>query len=248
MFPDANGGACTKAGVTNTIRVAAKHQRLPIMDPGGLFLRTGHAVRVTGSQTLSRTGLPEHNVALVARWGSAAVLLLYIRKAPLASTHRLARVALTGWEQNQASAASHQRGSQTTRPARDSSAIVASARNGFPPAAGASRLVAGRYTGVARRRPWSRATSRLLEQSLASAEGQIEGLQRWRTSFVETVPITPAAPVATPMDAVPELWKLIRHTSLVWSAFALRRTKSPSATRRNRGAGGRRVGGHSAYQ
>ena len=109
LFPDANGGVCTKAGVTDTIRVAAKRQGQPLVDPGGLFLHTGHAMRVTGSQALSRAGLPEHTVALVAMWGSAAVLL-YIRKAPLASTRLLSTVALTGWEQNQASTASTSEG------------------------------------------------------------------------------------------------------------------------------------------
>ena len=112
-------------------------------------------MRVTGSQALSIAGLPEHTVALVARWGSAAVLL-YIRNAPLASTHLLGRVALTGWEQNQASAASHQRGTPTTRPAQGWSAVIAFARNGFPPAARSSRLVAGRFKGGARKRPWRR--------------------------------------------------------------------------------------------
>lgn len=97
MFPDANDGVSTKAGVTSTIRVAAKHQGLPITDPGGLFFHTGHAMRVTGSQALSRAGLPRR-----------PAVSFYIRKASLASTHLLARVALTGWEQNQASAASCQ--------------------------------------------------------------------------------------------------------------------------------------------
>ena len=140
-----------KAGVTGTIRVAARRQGLPTKDPGGLFLHTGHAMRVTGSQALSRAGLPEHTISLVARWGSAAVFL-YIRKAPLASTHLLARVALTGWEQNQASAASHQKGAP--RPPQISSAIAVLACTGYAPAARTNRLVAGIYKGVPRRRPW----------------------------------------------------------------------------------------------
>ena len=36
LFPDRYGKVCTKAGVTNTIRVAARRQGLPTKDPGGL--------------------------------------------------------------------------------------------------------------------------------------------------------------------------------------------------------------------
>ena len=56
-------------------------------------------MRVTGAQGLARAGLSENTIALLARWGSAAVRT-YIRKAPLAASHCLAAVALAGWERN----------------------------------------------------------------------------------------------------------------------------------------------------
>ena len=89
---------------------------------------------------MSRAGLPEHTISLVARWGSAAVFI-YIRKAPLASTHQLARVALAGWKLN-----------------RTSSALQ---RLGAP---GARSTVAGRHKGVQRKRPWMRAPASLDSQ------------------------------------------------------------------------------------
>ena len=38
LFPDDQGGVCTKAGVTNTIRKVAKHSGQQVVDPGGLLL------------------------------------------------------------------------------------------------------------------------------------------------------------------------------------------------------------------
>ena len=86
-----------------------------LVDPGGLFLHTGHALRVTGAQGMARAGLPEHTIALIARWGSAAVLT-YIRKAPLAASHHVAAVALAGWE----------RGAAATRDGNQSSSVFPS--------------------------------------------------------------------------------------------------------------------------
>ena len=112
-------------------------------------------------------------------------MFIYSRMAPLASTHLLARVALTGWDQNRASGA---------------------------PAASSTRLVAGRRKGLQRKRPWTRARapaslSTQLGQRLAAAESHIEELRRWRATFVHSLPTTPAAPVASPRDAVPECWE-----------------------------------------
>ena len=101
LFPDGLGGVCTKDGVTLTIREAASLLGHALMDPGGLFLHIGHAMRVTGSQGLARAGLSENTIVLVGRWGSAAIRT-YIRKAPLAASHCLAAVALAGWDRNAA--------------------------------------------------------------------------------------------------------------------------------------------------
>ena len=135
-------------------------------------------------------------------------MFLYMRKAPLASTHLLARVALTGWEQNRASAASHQK--RAPRLTQISSAIAVAARTGYTPAARSTRLVAGRYRGVQRKRPWTRAPSlppSQLGQRLAAAESHIEELRRWMATFVQSLPTTPAGPVASPRDAAPECWE-----------------------------------------
>ena len=126
LFPDRFGRVCSKTGDTNTIRSAARRQGMATRDAGGLFLHSGHALRVAGSQAMSRAGLPEHTISLVARWGSAAVFT-YIRKAPLASTHQLARVALEGWQLNRSASGVQHLG-----------------------APGARRIVAGRRSGVQR--------------------------------------------------------------------------------------------------
>ena len=73
LFPDRFGKVCTKFGVTGTIRSAARRQGMATRDAGGLFLHSGHVLRVMGSEAMSRAGLPENTIALVARWGSAPV-------------------------------------------------------------------------------------------------------------------------------------------------------------------------------
>ena len=85
-----------------TIRLAARLLGQHLVDPGGLYLHSGHALRVTGAQALSRAGLSEHTISLLARWGSSAVLK-YIRKEPLSASHHLAAVAVLGWERNASS-------------------------------------------------------------------------------------------------------------------------------------------------
>ena len=68
LFPDNRGEVYTKAGVMQTIRMAARRPGHELVDPGGLFLHWGHAVRVAGAQALSRVGLSQHTIALLARW------------------------------------------------------------------------------------------------------------------------------------------------------------------------------------
>ena len=95
LFPDEAGEVCTKAGVTDTIRAAASFMGQRLLDPGGLFLHSGHAMRVTGAQGLGRAGLQELTIALQARWGSSAIRT-YLRKAPLAASHTMAALAIAG--------------------------------------------------------------------------------------------------------------------------------------------------------
>lgn len=93
------GEVCSKVGVTETIRAAAKRLGQPLVDPGVLYLHSGHAMCVTGAQALARAGLTEHFISLLARWGSSAVRT-YIRKAPLAASHRMPALAIAGWDRS----------------------------------------------------------------------------------------------------------------------------------------------------
>ena len=129
LFPDDDGGVCTKVGVTETIREAARLMGQKLVDPGGLFLHTGHALRVTGAQALARAALSELTIALQARWGSSAIRT-YIRKASLAATHAMAAMAIAGWERNRDPAAApapfaSSTSSRTDAPARRTSDVVA---------------------------------------------------------------------------------------------------------------------------
>ena len=92
----------------------------------------------------------------------------------------------------------------TVRPARGPTAVSARARNGFPPAARIGRLVPGRNKVGDRLQRFNRETVPQIKQRLTSAEGHIEGLQRWRVSFTAALPqtpVTPAEPVAGPVPA-----------------------------------------------
>ena len=85
--------------MVSTIRRAALHLGQPLRDEAGLWLHSGHALRVTGAQGLSRAGLSTYAIQLIGRWGSDAVLG-YIRMAPLYASHRFAAAALAGWGAN----------------------------------------------------------------------------------------------------------------------------------------------------
>ena len=69
------------------------------------MLHSGHALRVTGAQALARACLTEHQISLLARWGSSAVIR-YIRAAPLTSYHLFARKVLDGWRRAASTSAS----------------------------------------------------------------------------------------------------------------------------------------------
>ena len=127
LFPDQHGDVCTKYGVTITIRRAAQLLGQQLVDPGGLYLHSGHALRVTGAQALSRAGLSEHTISLLARWGSAAVRN-YIRKAPLSASHHLASVAFKGWQRNAETGAAAPMALSSCRPAAVSRRSVPSKR------------------------------------------------------------------------------------------------------------------------
>ena len=183
LFPDEQGCVCTKLGVTATIRAAARHLGQTLMDPGGLYLHSGHALRVTGAQGLARAGLPELTIALLARWGSSAVRT-YIRKAPLAASHHLASLALAGWERNSSSSQAPFAASSITAPSRAPKLR--------------SRAV-GKLIGA-------RVAVLGLRERLTAAEQQLSELQTWRSSLVAAVPPVPVAPAGVVDEVIPPNW------------------------------------------
>ena len=80
LFPTSSGEPCTKLGITPTIEAAAVQVGLPRRSPEGVTLWIGHSLRVGG----------------LGRWGSEAVVLGYVRDAPLAMSHTWATRASTG--------------------------------------------------------------------------------------------------------------------------------------------------------
>ena len=92
LFPTALGVAASKAGFADTISEVASRLGLQLHTPDGWSRFTGHSLRVTGAQALARAGFDPWLIALLARWGSNAVLG-YIRAAPLCTTQHWARSA-----------------------------------------------------------------------------------------------------------------------------------------------------------
>ena len=176
LFPDAVGNVCTKEGVASSIRAAAVFLGHPVRDEGGLYLHTGHALRVTGAQGLARAGLSEHQISLLARWGSSAVLR-YIRTAPLAATHRMAAQVLAGWE-----AGGH------TSVAPSACVTASSTRTGSKPApvAKMQRTTpdAEQYVEVVKR--------------LAVVEESLRSLESWRQEVAERTRKASVAPAPQP--------------------------------------------------
>ena len=188
LFPDETGAVCTKAGVTDTIRAAAKHMGQRVVDAGGLFLHSGHALRVTGAQGLARAALQEHMIALQARWGSTAIRG-YIRKAPLAAAHTMASMAIAGWKRNvdPTGQPAPFAASSVSRPealSRRATVKPASSRASTVPAQSSTRV-----------------------DALAS---QIRALEDWRNEVRSNVPASAVAPVDTAQSDVPIDWTPVR--------------------------------------
>ena len=187
LFPDEDGAVCTKAGVTDTIRAAARHMGQRVVDPGGLFLHSGHALRVTGAQGLARAALQENMIALQARWGSTAIRG-YIRKAPLAAAHTMAALAIAGWNRN-ADPAGHAAPFSSSTVRR----LAAPKRRATVPPA-SSRVAA---------------ESRALSARVDTLSNQIRALTDWRTEVAASVPSPSVAPVDTSTEEVLINWDSI---------------------------------------
>ena len=57
LFPNSKGGICSKESMAATFAEAAKCLGLPTESLDGSEVITGHSLRVTGAQGLSRLGL-----------------------------------------------------------------------------------------------------------------------------------------------------------------------------------------------
>jgi len=80
FFPDVGGKTITKAGFTETVRAAARILRLPEVASDGVNRLSGHSMRVSGAQGLSKLGVDTYAVQLLGRWGSSTVER-YVREA-----------------------------------------------------------------------------------------------------------------------------------------------------------------------
>ena len=92
LFPALDGSTVTKDKMVSTIVEAAVRLQIPLAAPDGSARVSGHSLRVTGAQGLSRLGIDVWAIQLLGRWGSSAVLD-YIREVPLELSASWARRA-----------------------------------------------------------------------------------------------------------------------------------------------------------
>ena len=90
LFPRPDGRPATKAAITETILTAARLLGTPLRSEDGTARISGHSLRPTGAQGLTRLGVDCWAVQLLGRWGSAAVLR-YIREASASPEAAIAR-------------------------------------------------------------------------------------------------------------------------------------------------------------
>ena len=80
LFPREGGSATTKRGMTATIVAAARLLNTPLSTEDGTARISGHTLRPTGAQGLTRAGMDLWAVQLIGRWGST-VVQKYVREA-----------------------------------------------------------------------------------------------------------------------------------------------------------------------
>ena len=81
LFPNADGRVCTKEAMVATIRAAAGTLDTQAQSTDGSRAVTGHSLRVSGAQGLTRKGVDLWAVQLLGRWGSSAVQR-YVAEVP----------------------------------------------------------------------------------------------------------------------------------------------------------------------
>ena len=93
LLPSAAGAAVTKQAMTSTILEAAARLGVPAQSADGASRVSGHSLRPTGAQGLTRLGLDVWAVQLIGRWGSSAVQA-YVRDAAVSTDAAVARSRL----------------------------------------------------------------------------------------------------------------------------------------------------------
>ena len=158
LFPSEDGSPVSKAAAAATIVEAARRGGMAVQRPDGVVRLTGHSLRIGGAQSLSRAGFDPWEVALLARWGSAAVLQ-YIRDAPLLASTSWARRAAAALAPAQAAqqeaaaaaAAAQAALGQARAAASESSGLIAEVRRAGrapPPCEAWERLLDSRIAAV----------------------------------------------------------------------------------------------------
>ena len=92
LFPDIHGKVVEKDAMTETIRIGAGRLGVPLEASDGSARVSGHSLRVSGAQGLSRAGVDAWAIQLLGRWGSSTVLD-YIQAVPLELSSTWARAA-----------------------------------------------------------------------------------------------------------------------------------------------------------
>jgi len=95
LFPDWKGAAVSKQSVVTTLLSAARRLDVPWVSVDGSTRISGHTLRPTGAQGLTRLGLDLWAVQLLGRWGSHAVQQ-YIRDASSSVEAAVARRFVLG--------------------------------------------------------------------------------------------------------------------------------------------------------
>ena len=73
LFPSLAGTVCAKPAFVQTILAAATQLAVPLASPDGACRISGHSLRVSGAQGLTRLGYPLWAVQLLGRWGGDSV-------------------------------------------------------------------------------------------------------------------------------------------------------------------------------
>ena len=88
MFPNKDGGWCSKTGFVNTVAELARRTGTPTVDLLGRTTVGEHVWRVTGSRHLAALDVPIIVIKLLARWGGD-VVERYVADAPLTALTKI---------------------------------------------------------------------------------------------------------------------------------------------------------------